>query len=100
MVRIALGKTPQKVLSTLNHVAFKDDRIILQRNGKDVAAIIPIADLKHYEALEDAYDIAASDLALADAIAKGEKTIPWEVVKAKLDLLEFAPAKKAKRKSK
>ena len=41
-----------------------------------------------------------SDLALADAIAKGEKTIPWEVVKAKLDLLEFAPAKKAKRKSK
>ena len=36
----------------INRVAYKRERIILHRRGKDVAAIIPIEDLRRLERLE------------------------------------------------
>ena len=43
-----------------------------------------IDDLADQEAMEDAEDIADAEKALA-RIKAGEKTIPWETVKAELD---------------
>ena len=68
----------------LNKVAYRGERIILRRSGKDVAAMVPISDLKIIEALENRMDLDDARAALADADAEG--TVPWERLKAELGL--------------
>jgi len=60
-------------------VAYKEERIILQRNGKDFVAVIPVEDLQLLEELEDRLDVAAAKK------ARGELGIPWEKAKSLLD---------------
>ena len=51
----------------LNEVSVRGDRIVLERHGKDVAAVISIEDLELLERLEDRYDLELSKGALADS---------------------------------
>ncbi|OGR28696.1 MAG: toxin-antitoxin system antitoxin subunit [Desulfobacca sp. RBG_16_60_12] len=57
----------------LNQVAYAGERIILHRRGKNVAAIVSMADLQLLQDLEDRMDNAAADAALLES---GE-SIPW-----------------------
>lgn len=43
------------------------ERVQLSKNGKPVAAIVSLADLEAFEALEDAEDVRAYDAAKAEA---------------------------------
>ena len=43
----------------LNRVGFGQERILVERHGKPIAAIISLEDLKRLEAFEDAIDSAA-----------------------------------------
>ncbi|MBY0395510.1 MAG: type II toxin-antitoxin system Phd/YefM family antitoxin [Thermoleophilia bacterium] len=54
-------------------------RILLDRHGKGIAAIVPVEDLRLLCELEDFYDARA---ARADAQAHG--TVPWDELKAEL----------------
>lgn len=54
--------------------------MILQRHGKDVAAVISAEDLKRFEELEDRADL----LDMEQVLAKGETPLPWDAVKADL----------------
>ena len=56
----------------------------MRRNGKSVAAIVPMEDLAALEELEDRRDLRAAKKALADAKKKGEKPIPWAKAKKEL----------------
>ena len=47
----------------LNQVAYAGERIILHRRGKNVAAIVTMADLQLLQELEDRMDNAAADAA-------------------------------------
>ncbi len=76
--RILLSKAREDFSATVNRVAYKDERIVLQRNGKDFAAVVPIHDLKLLEAMEDRIDIAAARK------ARKEASIPWEEAKKRL----------------
>ena len=69
---------------TINRVAFEKERVILERNGKDMLALVPMDDLALLEKLEDEADVKAARAALAEIERTGEKPIPWEQVKAKL----------------
>lgn len=63
----------------------KSERVVLMRNGKRVAAIVPIDDLDALEQLEDARDADAIREALAE---QGDKPAEdWEKVKAELGLV-------------
>ncbi|MBW4559808.1 MAG: type II toxin-antitoxin system Phd/YefM family antitoxin [Mojavia pulchra JT2-VF2] len=42
----------------INRAEYRGDRIVIQRHGKPVAAIIGLEDLKLLEAIEDAIDSA------------------------------------------
>jgi len=64
----------------LNAVSVRGDRIILERHGKRVAALISIEDLEMFEFLEDKADLAL----IAEAEAEGGEPIPWEEVKRRL----------------
>ena len=86
MVKITTSKAGQAFSATLNRVASKRERVIVRRNGKNVAAIVPMEDLAALEELEDRRDLRAAKKALADAKKKGEKPIPWAKAKKELGL--------------
>ncbi|OFV90440.1 MAG: hypothetical protein A3H28_10050 [Acidobacteria bacterium RIFCSPLOWO2_02_FULL_61_28] len=78
------SKLEQPLARSLDRVASKRERVIVRRNGRNVAAIVPMEDLAALEELEDRRDLRAAKKALADAKKKGEKPIPWAKAKKEL----------------
>lgn len=78
----AASKIRQQFAGALNRVAFRRDRILLERHGKLVAAMVPVEDLELLEELEDRLDLEEARAALVEARSKG--TRPWEKLKAVL----------------
>jgi prevent-host-death family protein len=81
MARIAASEAREKFSTILNEVAFGGERILLHRHGKDVAAVVPIADVELLEALEDKMDLETARKALTE---KG-KRVNWEQLKKELE---------------
>ena len=69
---------------TLNRVSYGKERIVIKRHGKELAALVPMEDLRFLEELEDRLDLEEAHAALAEAEEKG--TIPWEKVKEDLGI--------------
>lgn len=82
MARLNASKLREDLSDTLNKVAFKGERVVLSRSGKDIAAIVSIEDFHLLEDLEDAIDLSLARKALDEA-ARGE-TESWEKVKKDL----------------
>ncbi len=82
MTRLNATKAREDFSDTLNRVAYRGERILLERHGKVVAAIVPVEDVKLLEDLEDRLDLEEARKALADVKKHG--TVPWEKVKAQL----------------
>lgn len=80
MPRIPATKVRQAFSEALDRVAHRGERITLQRRGKDVAALVPIEDLRAIEAIEDKIDREATRK------ARKEKSIPYERVRKELGL--------------
>jgi prevent-host-death family protein len=55
-----------RIGETLNEVEFRGKRVILARRGRPAAAIIPVADLRLLEELEDGLDVEGIEPVLAD----------------------------------
>ena len=51
----------------LNRVAYGHDRVLIQRRGKPVAALIPVSDLNALEALEDRLALEAHQHSIAES---------------------------------
>lgn len=68
-----------RTAEALNRVAFKGERIVLERHGKPVAALVSVEDLAALEAHEDRIDLAAAKRAM-----KEPGSTPWVEVKAEL----------------
>ena len=81
MTRLAASTLRQQLADTLNRVAYKGERIVLERRGKDIAALVSLEDLALLEQLEDRIDLEAARAAL-----KEPGSIPWDRVKARLGL--------------
>jgi antitoxin (DNA-binding transcriptional repressor) of toxin-antitoxin stability system len=59
MTRLPATAVRDTFSDTLNRVAFKGERIVLERHGKAVAALVSVGDLEPLEDLEDRLDVAA-----------------------------------------
>ena len=81
MTHMTTSKLREDLADALNRVAYRGERILLQRRGKDVAALVSKEDLDLLEALEDRSDVLAALKAL-----KEPGTVPWEKVKEELEL--------------
>jgi len=81
MTRVQTSKAREEFAELIDRARVNGERIMLRRYGKDVAAIVPAADVKLLQAIEDKIDLAAAKKALGE---KGR--IPWEKVKAELGL--------------
>ena len=83
MNRLSTSDAGQDFSDALDRVVRDGERIVVQRGGKDVAALVPVRDAEFLEDLEDRIDVAEAEKALAEMAADGEQPIPWEQVKAR-----------------
>ena len=85
MTRLRASEARDNFSDTLNRVAYGGECIVLERNGKDVAAVIPPEDLRLFlrllEEFEDREDVKAAREAMREP-----GTVPWEEVKESLGL--------------
>ena len=63
--------------------ARQGERVVVRRGGRTIAAVVPIADLRLLQKLEDREDLR--DIRAARIEMKRKGTIPWEKVKAELE---------------
>jgi prevent-host-death family protein len=75
MIRVAASDLRKDCAEILNQVAYRHERIILQRHGKDAAVLIPLEDLALLEAIEDQQDLEDARAAWAEAREKGTKSL-------------------------
>jgi prevent-host-death family protein len=85
MIRMTTSKARQEFARVLKKVK-EGKRFLLERHDKGVAAIVSVEDLALLEAIENRRDPEDARRALAEIAEKG--AIPWEHVKAELDLLD------------
>lgn len=67
----------------LNRVAYTGERVLIERNGRPVAALVSVADLRAMESRENAEDLADHRAAMAEAQEKG--SIPFAEALAETD---------------
>lgn len=79
--RVAVSKVPKALRR-----AARGERLVVQRRGRDVAALVPLEDLARLEEAEDEADARAAREALDEMERTGEKPIPWEQVKREAGL--------------
>jgi prevent-host-death family protein len=70
-----------KLADALNRVAYTGERIVLERRGKGVAALVSMEDLALLEEMENQADIRAAKKAL-----KEKGTVTLEQVKQRLGM--------------
>jgi prevent-host-death family protein len=78
-----LTQARARFTESVNRVTYRGERILIQKHGRPVAALVPVEDLALIRDLEDRIDLEDARKALAEA--KG-KLIPWETVKRELRL--------------
>ena len=79
MTRVSAAKLQGNLSDTLKTVS-EGERVVIRRGKKDIAAIVPIADLEALEAMEDRIDAEEAEKSLNEP---GEN-IAWEDVKKRL----------------
>jgi prevent-host-death family protein len=73
-----------EISSVLDQITTDKDRVIVIREGKEVAALVPLEDLELLEELEDLLELEEIEASRKEAQEKG--TIPLKDVKARLGL--------------
>jgi len=82
MSKLSVTQARDELAEVVNRVHYQGERIILERRGKAVAALVSIKDLKRLEEIEDLLDIDAAKKALKER----RKSIPYKMVRKKLGL--------------
>lgn len=81
---ISITEARDDFADVMNQVAYGHERVLVERRGRSLAAIIPAEDLMILEAIEDEIDIAEARAALADP--SNATPLRWSDVKARLGL--------------
>ena len=82
-----LTQARARFTESVNRVTYRGERILIQKHGRPVAALVPVEDLELIRELEDRIDLADARKALAEA--KG-RLVPWETVKREVVRLPVA----------
>lgn len=75
MRKLTTGEARDRFADVVNEAAFGDKRVVITRHGKDVAAVVPMADLELLHELERLIDVEEARAALAEAKASGMTTL-------------------------
>lgn len=74
----------ERLAEVINKVSVRGDRVLIERHGKPVAALISLEDLELLEKLEDKYDVEEARRILAKT--NSADWVPWEQVRRELKL--------------
>jgi antitoxin (DNA-binding transcriptional repressor) of toxin-antitoxin stability system len=69
------GKAREEFADAINRAAFGNERVVLRRRGRAIAAVVPIGDLRLLEDLDDRMDLDDARAGLAEANRKGAKSL-------------------------
>lgn len=78
MTSISVSELRSDLSDTVNRVAFQGERVIVERQGKQVAAMVSMEDLALLEKMEDAYLAAQAADVLSDPA--NDDDVPAEAV--------------------
>jgi prevent-host-death family protein len=81
MTRVSATKLRDELSEYVNLVRYQGERVVLERRGRGVAALVSMEDLELIRALEDRIDLKAARKAL-----KEKGAIPLETIKARLGM--------------
>lgn len=81
MNEMSVSEARKALSDTINKVAFGRERVLINRHGKVVAALVSAADLEILELIEDQWDIEA----VKEALESPKDTVSWDVLKKELD---------------
>lgn len=56
MRRIAVSAVRERIGDVLSHVAYRRERIVLTRHGREIGAIVPMEDIERLRALDASED--------------------------------------------
>jgi antitoxin Phd len=82
MTSIPITEAREHLADLGNRVALRGERVVVERRGKDLFALVPLEDVELLERLEDEEDLRMARKAMKE---KGTN-IPWEKVKKDLGL--------------
>ncbi len=82
--RISASKARSNLARIVDAVKADDERVVLTQYGRDVAAIIPVADLKLLEEMEDGRDAAE----MRRRLARSSGTVSLDDLISGLDVEE------------
>ena len=82
MVKVEATAARSGLSDLLSQVQYGSERIIIERRGRDAAALISMADFRLLELLEDTIDIEAARRALENP--KNKVRVPLDAVKKRL----------------
>ena len=71
-----------ELAEAINRAVSGGERTVIRRNGKEVAAVVSVEDLRTLEALEDRLDLEDA----RQIMKKPGRLIPWEKIKSDLRL--------------
>jgi prevent-host-death family protein len=81
---MTVAEAKNRFSDVLRRAEYGGERVIVERRGKPVAAIVSTDDLRRLEAAEDAADLTDARVALTEAAREG--TVPLETVLRKYGL--------------
>lgn len=84
MTHATAADVRSEIGAMLESVAGNGERIVIQRDGQDVAALVSIDDLAALRELEDQID--REEIREVREEIRREGTVPWEDVKKRLGL--------------
>jgi prevent-host-death family protein len=65
-MNVSISEIRDNLADALNRVAYGGERVVLERRGKGVAALVSLEDLQTLEELEDQADVKAAKKALKE----------------------------------
>jgi prevent-host-death family protein len=84
MFHIPVSDFKNEIAEVINRVAYAGERVLLQRHGKDVAALVSMKELKilqEIEQMEDEVDLKEALKALKEIKSGKDKVTSWDSVK-------------------
>jgi prevent-host-death family protein len=82
MSKLSVSQARDGLAEAVNRVYYQGERVIVERRGKPVAAIVSVEDLNRLEDIEDLLDVEAAKKALKEP----GKNIPYRKIRKALGL--------------
>lgn len=76
MTKVQVSEVRDNLADVINRTAYGNERVIIERRGKPLAALVSIEDIELLEQIEDQLDVLDALKALKDAETDG--TVAWE----------------------